>query len=424
MLSQGIIFSRSFSLEQVRNLCRFAVARLNEERLPQTAASLTFTTMLALVPMLTIALAIFTGFPLFDTVKKSLEAYFIQNLMPKSIANVILGNLNQFAAKATRLSAIGAALLILTAVSMVAMVDKTFNQIWRVRTRRALSQRIVIYWATITLGPLLVGVSITITSYLFTATQSVVGTLPLVGALFFTFTSVLLTTAAFTLLYLVVPNKRIEWQDALCGGAIAAIAFEITKRLFASFVSHFPNYTMVYGALAAVPVFLVWVYVGWLIILSGAVVTAALPVVRSGHWWHTPSRGSEFFDAMAVLETLHRARFSERENALDTTAIAEQARLGPKECEEILQKLLANGWVARIRPEECNKAGAGRVSGTSLEHWTLLSNPQYLRVVDVYRAFSFPPGVNGHLAQLVDDAVERGLGQSLSTVFSADAMKV
>ncbi|MGV3743154.1 MAG: YihY family inner membrane protein, partial [Burkholderiaceae bacterium] len=351
MLTQGLSFAQGFSLEQVRDLCRFAVRRLNEERLPQTAASLTFTTLLALVPMLTIALAIFTGFPLFDTVKKSLEAYFIQNLMPKSIANVILSNLNQFAAKATRLSAIGAVLLIVTAVSMVAMVDKTFNQIWRVRTRRALSQRVVIYWAAITLGPLLVGVSITVTSYLFTATKSVVGELPLVGTMFFTSTSLFLTTAAFTLLYLVVPNKRIEWQDALCGGAIAAIAFEITKRLFASFVSHFPNYTMVYGALAAVPVFLVWVYLGWLIILSGAVIAAALPAVRSGHWWHASSRGSEFFDAMAVLEVLHGARFAERENALDFGTIAEHARLGPEECENVLQKLLARGWIARIRSE-------------------------------------------------------------------------
>ncbi|MDQ9170251.1 YihY family inner membrane protein [Oxalobacteraceae bacterium R-40] len=416
MLSQSLAFTQNFSLAQVQRLYRFAVRRLTEERLPQVAASLTFTTMLALVPILTIALAIFTGFPLFNTLRKSLEAYFIQNLMPKSIANIILGNLNQFAAKASRLSAIGAIFLILTAVSMVAMVDRTFNQIWRVRTQRALPQRIVIYWATITLGPLLIGVSITVTAYLFTATRSVVGELPLLGTTFYTFTSILLTTLAFTLLYMVVPNRPVVWRDALCGGAIAAVAFEITKRMFAAFISHFPNYTMVYGALAAVPVFLVWVYLGWLITLSGAVLTAALPAVRSQRWWHTPSAGSEFFDAMAILEVLHQVRAAGKENALGIAATADKAKLGLDECENLLQRMLGYGWVARIKAEE-KEGSRPRDMKDSAERWTLLSNPNSLRIVDVFRAFAFPSAPGDRLGQLVDSAIERGLDQSINTFF-------
>jgi membrane protein len=413
---------RNFSFEQLRKLYRFGLRRLNEERLPQVAASLTFTTMLAVVPILTIGLAIFTGFPLFDTFRKSLEAYFIQNLMPKSIANVILGNLNQFAAKATRLSAIGAVFLVLTAVSMIAMVDRTFNQIWRVRTRRALPQRIVIYWSAITLGPLLIGVSITVTTYLFTATRSVVGELPLFGAMFYSFASFLLTTVAFTSLYIVFPNKGVVWRDALCGGAVAAIGFELTKRLFVSFVSHFPTYTMVYGALAAVPVFLVWVYLGWLIILSGAVIAAALPVIRSERWWHTSSPGSDFFDAMAILEVLHHVRVAGKENALGIDGIANKAMLGVEETETLLQRMLGLGWVARIKPEDGNDKPFGTESDVA-ERWIFVSNPGNLRVADVYRAFSIPATVGGQLAQVVGNAIDKGLSDSLSTFFLKTAGK-
>ena len=164
-------FFNGLSWPQVRDLFRFAARRLDEERLPQVAGSLTFTTVLALVPVLTIALAIFTAFPLFNTFRASLEAYFVDNLMPKSVANTILGYLNQFATQSSRLSALGAVALVVTAVAMMSMIDRVFNQIWRVKTPRPLIQRMMVYWATVTLGPLMIGISMTVTSYLFTATN-------------------------------------------------------------------------------------------------------------------------------------------------------------------------------------------------------------------------------------------------------------
>lgn len=423
MPTQRSPFKHKFSLAQLRGLFTFAGRRLNEERLPQVAASLTFTTMLALVPILTIALAIFTGFPLFTSFRNSLEAYFIQNLMPQSFANVILGNLNQFAAKAARMSAIGAVFLVLTAASMIALVDKTFNRIWRVRTQRAWPQRIVIYWATITLGPFLVGVSITATSYLFTATRSMVGELPFLSAMLISAASMLLTSSAFTLLYVVVPNKRVAWRDALCGGVIAAIAFELTKRLFAAFIAQVPNYTMVYGALAALPVFLVWVYLGWLIVLSGAVITAALPAVRSERWRHTSAEGNDFFNAMAILEVLHRVRSTGHENALDAAAIAAGAKLDLEECEKLLQRMLGLAWVARIN-SDVRQWPRSSGAGAGMDRWIMLRHPDRLSVADVYRAFAFPSVMNGRLAQLLDSAIESGLNQRLSTFFSEKCSKV
>jgi membrane protein len=283
---------RDLTWAQVRDLVRFAARRLDEERLPQVAGSLTFTTVLALVPILTIALAIFTTFPLFNTFRASLEAYFVQNLMPKGIANTILGYLTQFSSKATRLSAFGAVALIVTAVAMMLMIDRVFNQIWRVKTKRPITQRILVYWAIVTLGPLLIGASITLTSYLFSATNGAVRNVPFLGGMFYSSISILLTTVAFTLLYIVVPNRLVEWRDALCGGLLAALAFEIIKRLFAIFVVKVPTYTVIYGAVAAFPIFLVWLYLGWLITLGGAVVTAALPIVKYERWWHVPQPGN------------------------------------------------------------------------------------------------------------------------------------
>jgi len=211
---------RGISWTQLRNLFLFALQRLREGRLPQVAGSLTFTSVLALVPILTVALAIFTAFPLFNTFRTSLEAYFVQNLMPKGIANTILGYLTQFATKATRLSAVGGVALMLTAIATMAMIDKSFNQIWQVKRSRPLFQRILVYWAIVTLGPFLIGVSISITSYLFTATSGVVSSVPFIGGVFYTLISVAFTTGAYTLLYLAVPNRAVDWRDAAWGGCL------------------------------------------------------------------------------------------------------------------------------------------------------------------------------------------------------------
>lgn len=421
MNSLKLPLARNFSWQQLRSLSRFAIRRLDEERLPQVAGSLTFTTVLAIVPLLTIALALFTTFPLFNAFRKALEAYFIQNLMPKTIANTIIGNLNLFASKASRLSAIGAVFLIGTAVAMIEIVDRTFNQIWRVKIKRAFMQRIVVYWAIVTLGPLLIGISITITSYLFTATNSVVSSMPLIGNLFYTLVSILLTTGAFTLLYMVVPNKQVDWKDALTGGVMASIAFEVTKRLFAIFIAQFPTYTMVYGALAAIPIFLIWIYLCWLIALSGAVVAAALPVVKYERWWHIPQPGSDFLDAMSILQVLHEARASHKTSAIDAAAIRTRIRLGIDESENLLQKMLQAGWVGRIKPEAGKKMRLGKSGDSGLDQWTLLINPEQLKVAEVYRLFAYTVHSDTAIARDVCEVIENGLGQTLSIYFARKA---
>jgi membrane protein len=403
---------------RVRDMFRFARRRLDEERLPQVAGSLTFTSVLALVPMLTIAFAIFTTFPLFNTFRATLEAYFIQSLMPKAIANTILGYLGQFAAKATRLSAVGGVALIVTAVAMIAMIDRALNHIWRVKTRRPLAQRILVYWALVTLGPLLIGISMTATSYVFTATNGVVMSVPLLGAVFYTLVSVALTMGAFTLLYMAVPNRLIDWRDAAWGGLVAAIAFEMAKRLFAVFVIKFPTYTIVYGALAAMPIFLVWIYVSWLITLVGAVIAASLPVVKYERWWHVATPASAFVDAIAVLKVLHEARTAGASAAVDANMIRSRTRLGFDESENLLEKMLEAGWVGRIKSQLPRRVQWGKRITEGMDSWALLANPEQLTMADVYRLFMFDPAGNPELARQVEHAIEQGLGQTLGAYFS------
>ncbi len=412
---------RSLSLAQLRDMLRFAARRLNEERLPQVAGSLTFTTVLGLVPLLTIALAIFTAFPLFNTFRTSLETYFSTNLMPKIIANTTLDYLNQFASKSMRLSAVGAIALVVTAVTMMSMIDRVFNRIWRVTTSRPFLQRILIYWALVTLGPLLIGVSIRLTSYLFLATNGVVSQVPFIGGVFYSLVSLALTTGAFTLLYATVPNRTVSWRDAAGGGLVAGIAFEIAKRLFAMYVTTFPTYMMIYGSVAAIPIFLLWIYMFWLITLIGALFAAALPVVKYERWWHVPTPGSAFVDAVAILKVLLDARSGSGSAAVDANRIRNRTRLGFDESEGLLQQMLAAGWVGRIKTDPPRRRfRLGRRTRIGLERWTLLANPQQLKLADVYRLFVFDAADGAPLIKQVEQAVEQGLTQTLAAHFAAE----
>lgn len=433
----GVATMRSLSWPEVRDLVLFAHRRLREESLPQVAGSLTFTTVFALVPLLTIALAIFTTFPLFNTFRMSLEAYFVQSVMPKSISSTILNYLTMFASKATRLSAVGAVALIATSIAMMNLIERVFNRIWRVRGERSWTRRILVYWAIITLGPLLIGVSLTLSSQVFMATVDLFGRVPVLGAIIYTVASLALTTAGFTLLYLAVPNRDVDWQDAAWGGLVAGLAFELAKRGFAIFITQFPTYSKIYGALAALPLFLLWVYVSWVITLIGALLVAALPVVKYERWWHEAQPGGEFVDAMAIIKVLYVACKCGDTALVGAGAIRLRTRLGFDEMDNLLEKMMAEGWVGRVKVEAPPRVQWGKRVSDGSDHWVLLANVEKLTLAEVYRLFVFGGmAVNAgvvaigdderdlqaareaaSLAREVENAVETGLGKTLAEHF-------
>lgn len=439
MINVSVDMVRGLTWSEARDLIRFAKRRLTEERLPQVAGSLTFTTTLALVPLLTIVLAIFTTFPVFSSFRASLEGYFVQTVMPKGIANTIIGNLTQFASKATRLSAVGAVALMFTSSAMMATVERAFNQIWRVKRKRPLAQRVLMYWALLTLGPLLFGLSLTVTSQLFLATSGVMATVPLLGALFYTAVSLALTTGAYTLLYMAVPNRFVDWRDAVWGGLVAAVAFEIAKRLFGVFIKQFPNYTIIYGALAALPLFLLWMYLSWMITLVGALITAALPVVKYERWWYEPIPGGAFVDAVAILKVLHGGVRVSDSALVPSATIRAHTRIGYDEMTMLLDRMVTVGWVGRVQTDVATRSRWGKRVRESEDNWVLLINPEKLRLAEVYRLFVFggmtvdagaakdldhgsPLTLNTNaLARQVESAVEQGLEQTLADHFAMPA---
>jgi membrane protein len=254
--------------------------RLREDRGFETAGSLTFTSLLGLVPLIAVALALATPFPAFERAMDTLGRFASAQLLPEGSARVTR-QLAAFAEKAGELTSVGLAFIMVTAVMLMHTVEEALNRIFRVQRRRHLGRRLFVYAAVLTLGPALIGASLYLTS---TLVVNSLGFLDLdeyrrtvVSLLAFAF-----TCAALTLLYFVVPYRRIELRHAVTGGIVAGVIFELAKRGFGLYVAHFPAYTMIYGAFAIIPLFLLWLYVSWVVVLFGATLTAALPSWRAG----------------------------------------------------------------------------------------------------------------------------------------------
>lgn len=261
-----------------RHLVAFALEvprRLFEDRLTQTAGSLTYTTLLAIVPLVTVALSLATAFPVFEKAMGGLQDYVIENFLPDAGLDVLGDQIDAFTARAGNLTAIGLAVLGVTAVMLMLTIDDTLNRIFRVERKRPLVQRITMYWAVLSLGPLLIGLGLSMTSAL---VVNSFGMLKLDQAAEYVLRGLpfLLTWGALAALYILVPNRKIALADALVGSFLAGIAFELAKRGFAVYVSHFPTYTVIYGTFATMLIFLVWLYVSWLVVLAGATFTAML----------------------------------------------------------------------------------------------------------------------------------------------------
>jgi membrane protein len=261
-----------------RHLVAFALEvprRLFEDRLTQTAGSLTYTTLLAIVPLLTVALSLATAFPVFDQAMQALQDYVIENFLPDAGLDAFAAQIDNFTSRAASLTAIGLGALGVTAVMLMLTIDDTLNRIFRVERKRPLLQRITMYWAVLSLGPLLIGLGLSMTSALVVNSFGMLN-LDRVAELVLRGLPFLLTWAALASLYILVPNRRIRVTDALVGAFFAGIAFELAKRGFAVYVSHFPTYTLIYGTFSTMLLFLLWLYVSWLIVLAGATFTAML----------------------------------------------------------------------------------------------------------------------------------------------------
>lgn len=339
----------------------------------QLAGSLTYTTLLALVPLITVALAIASTFPVFREWTGQLDGWLAKNLLPPQIAGAITRYVTEFTAAAAGLTAIGIGILVLTAVLLMLTIDRGLSQIFRITRPRPLAQRLLMYWAVLTLGPVLLGASISITSMLVSASLGVAKELPFLRFLLLRLAPFFLTTAAITLVYLMVPNRRVQFGHALVGGMVAGIAFEGMQRGFAIYITRFPTYTVVYGAFAAVPIFLVWMYLSWTVVLFGAAVTSVLPGYQGEERRGRPA-GRQFYEALELLGALAQAQRAGRSLALSD--LVQGMHIAPDQVERMLERMEGAKWIAR---------GSG-------DRWMLTRGADQLLVADVYRAFVMDAG--------------------------------
>lgn len=321
--------------------------RFREDRLGLTASSLTFTTTIALVPFFTVALALFTAFPIFGKLQANVQAWLVQSLVPDAIARQVLGYLTQFAGKASRLGGLGLVALVVTAIALVLTIDRTLNGIWRVRRPRPLAQRLLIYWAAITLGPLLLAASLATTSYVFSGSRGVMSGLSGVVKFLIDTIEFMLLAAALTALYRYVPNTPVRRSHAIAGGVAAALGIELAKRLLAWYIGKVPTYSAVYGAFATLPILLVWIYMAWSIVLLGAVVAAYLPSLLAGTRRKAGGHGWHFQLALEVLQHLHAALSTTR-RGMTATGLATTMEVDALQLEPVLQTLVTLDWIGRL----------------------------------------------------------------------------
>jgi membrane protein len=258
------------------SLIRLTIQRARQERLAQIAGSLTFTTILSIVPLLSVSFALFTRFPAFRRFESAIEDDLLKSLMPAEIARTVLKYLGQFAANASGLTVVGSLFLLVTAVAMLLTVENALNQIWHVKRRRPILRRVGLYLLVLSVGPPVLGVSLWATSTLIGVSSGLIGSLPGWVRVVLNLGPLLLGTLALAGIFRLLPNTAVRRRDALVGGLIASVAFELGKRGFAAFVLKVPTYRAVYGTFAAFPVFLLWVYFSWLVTLTAALVTANL----------------------------------------------------------------------------------------------------------------------------------------------------
>ncbi len=253
--------------------------RFFEDHVQTNAAALAFTTVLALVPAAAVTFSMLSVFPVFQDWSQELESFVYDNLVPAT-GRLVQSQLQEFIGQTGRLTAFGLLFLFVSALLLLFTIEETLNKIWRVENSRRVVQRLLSYWAVLTLAPLLMGASLSLTSYLVSTALQGEGNVAEARRWFLSLLPFLFEAMAFVLLYTVVPNKPIRFRHALAGGVVAAVMFEITKRGFTWYISNFHSYEVIYGALSSIPIFLLWIYLSWLIVLIGAELTAVFGEAR------------------------------------------------------------------------------------------------------------------------------------------------
>jgi membrane protein len=394
---------------------RFVLQRFLEDNCRQNAMVLTYTTLFAVVPVMTVMFSVLSAIPSLHHVSAEIQDFVFQHFIPSTGA-VVQQHLQEFSRQARGLTVIGLGILFVTALMLLVTIEKSFNQIWKVHEERKGVVSFLRYWAVLSLGPLLLGAGFAISSYLaslklFSTAASVVSD-AVPGLQLIPFVS---TSLAFMLLYVTVPNCKVPLKAGFWGGLVAALLFELSKHAFGLFVSQFSSYTLVYGAFAAFPVFLIWIYLSWMIILLGVEISRALVVFR-------PTGMARRHPVVALLDVL-QLFWRKQQRGGTVSDIEAMSILGKREVENWFRfaDILQREHIIRRTDE-----------GT----YVLARNLDQIRFSDFYRGLPWPlPGPEDlrHLHEddhwvavlrpallRVDDTMTSELGMSLASILRDD----
>jgi membrane protein len=391
----------------------YSLRRFNADGCFAASGALSYTTLVSLVPLAVIALGSLSSFPIFAPVRDKLLGLVMENFVP-SIGSQAAWWFRAFADSATQTTAIGAAGIAATSILLLVTVEDQLNLIWRVTAPRPWVQRLLAYWTLITLGPLLIGVSLSLSTYFNIAarqagfSQEVLGWFAsswLHGAA--RAVPALLEFVALTLLYGLIPNCAVRWRDGALGAIIATLAIEILKVGFSIYIGATSFYSTVYGALAVIPIFLFWMYISWMAVLLGAVVAAALPNWRIDQRIGTvPAGGVRLGLSLALIGALARAQ--RRGETLSTPALARELGVATTVIDEHIKPLAEAGFAAHTQ--------SGR--------WVLAWSPETATLHDLYEALRLP--LTGRWTDQVSAPWQRQVAPAMDRIVEAEtaAMQV
>jgi len=362
------------SLEWLFYFARFSSRQFYNQQGLQIASSLSYTSLLALVPLVTVMFTFLRGQPVFESLGNSLQVYIFNNFVP-AFGESILAYISSFSQKASQLTITGLLMLFVVSLMMMATIDNALNSIWHVVNRRNSVARFLVYWAILTMGPLLLGVGLFSTTYLFS--------LPLLSGVdtglgiketLLAWLPFITTSTAFTLLYILIPNCFVLRRHAFVGGVIAAILFELAKYGFGIYVQAMPGFQTIYGTLAIIPIFLVWIYTSWVVVLMGAHISFCLSAFRlASEKLGRMSQDWSFEEVYQIIYLLWQAQKDGK--SLSYIDMKKQGVITPQhQINEIMGHLHAANWV--------HATGSGR--------WILSRDMDDATLLDLHKSIPKP----------------------------------
>ena len=392
-------------ISSFRTLLRFAADRARENDLTEVTSTMALATLTAIVPVLALSLAAFSAFPSFAGARQALEDLIVMSLLPEQYSEQLLGYISQFTSHAAGLTTFGLLGLAVTAFLLIDKLFVTLNRIFKVTAPRPWFQRVLIYWALMTVGPLAVAVSLTMTGHY--AAMALEGIDPGVSKTLYNVGQVFLQAFGFAVIYKFVPACRVHFSHALVGGSVVSVCGLVVKQLFGMWVTA-GTLTNIYGAFVAIPVFVLWVYVAWYLFFAGAAIAATIPKLTAGRFLDYYRPGNEFLTALAMLRELVHLRLRQKPPILDVEELCDAADTYPEAAERILSRLAEAGYVAPVTTE----------AGGRTQEWVLVADSQKTTLLRSFEFFAVSGGNS-----LVSSKMQRLAGKDGAVGILADWWK-